>query len=110
MLEAFVLNLVLFLPLLGAGLLLVSPTDHHDFTRRMTLAMMSLQLALTAWLYARFDSQVTGLQFETRLPWIESWGVHYQIGLDGYNILLVMLTAFLGPLVTAGAFSAITRT
>jgi NADH-quinone oxidoreductase subunit M len=52
---------------------------------------------------------VAGLQFETRLPWIETWGVHYQIGLDGYNILLVMLTAFLGPLVTASAFSAINK-
>jgi len=109
MLEAFVLNIVLFLPLLGAGLLLVSPTDHHDFTRRLTLGVMLLQLALTAWLYLRFDASVAGLQFETRLPWIEDWGVHYQIGLDGYNILLVMLTAFLGPLVTAGAFSSITK-
>ena len=98
--EAFVLNVVLFLPLLGAALLLVSPTERDDFTRRLTLALMIVQFALTAWLYMRFDSKVAGLQFETRLPWIESWGVHYQIGLDGYNILLVMLTAFLGPLVT----------
>lgn len=105
--EAFVLNIVLFLPLLGAGLLPLSPTDHDDFTRRWTLGVMSLQFLLTLWLYTRFDSSVAGLQFETRLPWIEGWGVHYQIGLDGYNILLVMLTAFLGPLVTAGAFSAI---
>ena len=104
-----VLNFVLFLPLLGAGWLLVSPAHNHDFTRRLTLGMMSLQFLLTAWLYAHFDSQVAGLQFETRLPWIASWGVHYQIGLDGYNILLVMLTAFLGPLVTASAFSAITK-
>ena len=51
---------------------------------------------LTAWLYLRFDSRVAGLQFETRLPWIADWGVYYQIGLDGYNILLVLLTAFLG--------------
>ena len=109
MLEAFVLNIVLFLPLLGAGLLLVSPTDHHDFTRRLTLGMMMLQLVLTAWLYLRFDSSVAGLQFETRAALDRDWGVHYQIGLDGYNILLVMLTAFLGPLVTAGAFSAITK-
>ena len=35
--------------------------------------------------------------------------MYYQIGLDGYNILLVLLTAFLGPLVVAGAFSAITK-
>ena len=33
----------------------------------------------------------------------------YQIGLDGYNILLVMMTAFLGPLVVAGAFTAIAK-
>jgi NADH-quinone oxidoreductase subunit M len=98
MLEATLLNVVLFLPLLGAALLLVSPAGHHDFTRRLTLVLMTLQLLITAWLYMRFDSRVAGLQFETRVPWIERWGVYYQIGLDGYNILLVMLTAFLGPL------------
>jgi len=107
--DAGLLNFVLFLPLLGVGLLLLSPADNHDFTRRITLTVMIVQFALAAWLYARFDSQVAGLQFETRLPWIADWGVSYQIGLDGYNILLVMLTAFLGPLVVAGAFSAITK-
>ena len=38
------------------------------------------------------------------------WGVYYQIGLDGYNVLLVLLTAFLGPLVVAGAFTRSRRT
>ena len=109
MFDAGVLNVVLFLPLAGAALLLVSPAERNDFTRRLTLAVMIVQLALAAWLYARFDANVPGLQFETRLPWIAGWGVNYQIGLDGYNILLVMMTAFLGPLVVAGAFSAITK-
>ena len=49
------------------------------------------------------------MQFETLLPWIPDWGVHYQIGLDGYNVLLVLLTAFLGPLVVAGSFTAIQK-
>jgi NADH-quinone oxidoreductase subunit M len=105
----FALNAVLWLPLLGVGLLVASPAGHHDFTRRLTLGVMLLQLALTVWLYAGFDSQRAGLQFETRLPWISAWGVSYQIGLDGVNLLLVMLTAFLGPLVVAGSFSAITQ-
>ena len=109
MFDAVVLNAVLFLPLLGVGLLLLVPADQPALVRRMTLAVMVVQFLLTTWLYARFDSGVAGLQFETRVPWIADWGVHYQIGLDGYNILLVMLTAFLGPLVTAGAFSAITK-
>jgi NADH-quinone oxidoreductase subunit M len=105
--DAVALNLVLFLPLMGVLGLLALPSGRDDLTRRTTLGVMLLQLALTIWLYLRFDGGVAGLQFETRLPWIEAWGVHYQIGLDGYNILLVMLTAFLGPLVTAGAFNAI---
>jgi NADH-quinone oxidoreductase subunit M len=107
--EAFALNLVLFLPLLGIVLVLAMPDGDDRATRRTTLAVMVVQFLLTAWLYARFDAGVAGLQFETRVPWIADWGVNYQIGLDGYNVLLVMLTAFLGPLVVAGAFTAITR-
>ncbi|HUP08265.1 MAG TPA: hypothetical protein VMU47_14000, partial [Caldimonas sp.] len=107
--DAAILNLVLFLPLVGIGLLIAAPADDPVFVRRTTLGVTLLQLALTAWLYARFDPHVAGLQFETRIPWIPTWGVYYQIGLDGYNVLLVLLTALLGPLVVAGAFTAIQK-
>jgi NADH-quinone oxidoreductase subunit M len=107
MLEAVVLNAVLFLPLVGAALLLLVPAEQPALVRRLTLGVMLIGLALTAWLYARYDSNAAGLQFQTRVPWVAAWGVNYLIGLDGYNILLVMLTAFLGPLVTASAYTAI---
>ncbi|HVQ03763.1 MAG TPA: NADH-quinone oxidoreductase subunit M [Burkholderiaceae bacterium] len=105
--EAAALNALLWLPLAGVGLLLLWPRERDDLTRWATLAVTLVQLALAAWLYARFDAGVAGLQFETRVPWIADWGVSYQIALDGNNLLLVLLTAFLGPLVVAGAFSAI---
>ena len=107
--DAGVLNAVLFLPLLGIAAVLVAPAGNPALVRRLALVTMIAQFVLAAWLYARFDSSRAGLQFETRLPWIAQWGVYYQIGLDGYNVLLVMLTAFLGPLVVAGAFSAIAK-
>jgi NADH-quinone oxidoreductase subunit M len=107
--EAVVLNWVLFLPLVGVALLAVVPAANGKLVRAVSLAVMIVQLALTAWLYTRFDPSVGGLQFETRLPWIAAWGVNYQIGLDGYNILLVVMTAYLGPLVVAGAFTAIAK-
>ena len=103
------LNLALFLPLVGVGLLVAVPADNPALARRLSLVVMTVQFAIVAWLYTRFDSNVAGLQFETRLPWIAGWGVSYQIGLDGYNLLLVLLTAFLGPLVVAGAFTAISK-
>ena len=107
--DAAVLNLILYLPVLGIAALVAVPAQQCDVMRRLSLWLMVLQFVLAAWLYARFDNGAPGLQFETRLPWIPTWGVYYQIGLDGFNVLLVMLTAFLGPLVVAGAFSAIQK-
>jgi NADH-quinone oxidoreductase subunit M len=107
MAEAAWLNIVLYLPLVGIAALIALPARADAAVRTVSLAIVVLQFVLVAWLYTRFDPSVPGLQFETRVPWIPTWGVYYQIGLDGYNILLVMLTAFLAPLVVASAFSAI---
>ena len=107
--EAVVLNAILFLPLLGMALIGLAPEGDDAFVRRIALLVMIVQFVAAAWLGARFDPTVAGLQFETRLPWIAAWGVDFRIGLDGYNVLLVMLTAFLGPLVVAGAFTAIRK-
>ena len=109
MADALILNAVLYLPLAAIAAIVAVPARREDLVRGATLAAMLAQLALAAWLYWRFDATFDGLQFETKLPWIASWGVYYQIALDGYNVLLVLLTAFLGPLVVAGAFTAITR-
>jgi len=108
MADAVLLNVVLYLPLLGTAALLAVPSRREDAVRQVSLAVMLVQFAITAWLYWRFDP-AAGLQFETRIPWIPGWGVNYQIGLDGYNLLLVLLTAFLGPLVVAGSFTAIRK-
>ena len=105
--DSLILNLVLFLPLLGIGCLTQVPTDRPQVTRQLTLWMMIAQLALTAWLYFQFDGDTAALQFETRVAWIPAWGVFYHVGLDGFNVLLVLLTAFLGPIVVAGAISAV---
>ena len=107
--EAAILNLVLFLPVIGIALLLRVPAAREDVMRGLAFAVMAVQFFLAAWLYARFDAADPALQFATRLAWIPGWGVSYYIGLDGYNVLLVLLTAFLGPLVVASAFTAITK-
>jgi NADH-quinone oxidoreductase subunit M len=107
--EATILNAVLWLPVAGMLALLLLPRGNDTAVRGLAFAVMLVQLALTAWLYLRFESGVAALQFETRLPWIADWGVYYHVGLDGMNVLLVALTAFLGPLVVAGATKAIQR-
>jgi len=107
--DAAILNLVLWLPVAGMALVWTLPAERPDKVRWATFWVMALQFALAVWLYVRFDAAAPGLQFATRLPWIPDWGVYYLIGLDGFNVLLVLLTAFLGPLVVAGSFTAITK-
>jgi NADH-quinone oxidoreductase subunit M len=107
MADAGLLNLVLWLPVAGVLVLFALAPKQDAQVRLVTLVVMLAQFVLAAILYLRFDAAATGLQFETAVPWIADWGVAYRIGLDGYNLLLVLLTAFLGPLVVLGSLTAI---
>ena len=107
--DALLLNAVLWLPIAGIAALPLVPRGNDAAVRALTFAVVTAELALAAWLFVRFDGAIAGLQAETRVPWIRGWGVDYRIGLDGLNVLLVALTAFLGPLVVAGAFTAVQR-
>jgi NADH-quinone oxidoreductase subunit M len=109
MAETLALQAVLWLPPAGLFALLLVPAGAGDAIRRLSLWTMLLQAGLCVWLYLRFDPAVAGLQFATRTPWIEAWGVYFSLGLDGTNVLLVLLTGFLGPIVVAGSFSAIAK-
>jgi NADH-quinone oxidoreductase subunit M len=43
----------------------------------------------------RFKIGHAGLQFVTDDVWISALGIHYKLGLDGLNVVLVMLTTIL---------------
>ncbi len=104
------LNLVLWLPIIGVGLVLLAARANDGLSRTIAAAVMTVQFVLTT-------CAVLQLRRYRGRPAVRdpaavdrrTGACHYQIGLDGYNILLVLLTAFLGPLVVAGAFSAITK-
>ncbi|MDQ6612263.1 MAG: Fe-S-binding domain-containing protein, partial [Gemmatimonadota bacterium] len=61
-----VLNIVLFMPLVGIALLSLVPTSKPALTPGLTFAFMLLQFVLTLWLYLNFSSTTAGLQFETK--------------------------------------------
>lgn len=106
--DGLLLNLVLWLPVAGALLLGLLRTNAQA-VRVSTALIMGVQFVLALVLYQHFDGAQSGLQAATTVPWIPEWGVSYSIGLDGINILLVLLTAFLGPLVIVGAWRAIEK-
>lgn len=78
-------------------------------TKYFSFLSMLVNLALSLPLYFYFDPQTPALQFETILPLIPSWGASFHLGLDGINLLLILLTTFLGPVIVLGSFHAIEK-
>jgi NADH-quinone oxidoreductase subunit M len=70
-----------------------------------TLASFALSLRL----FAKFDPTATGFQFVEHVPWLPDYGIHYHVGVDGISLVLVLLTAFLMPIVLVASWHDIGR-
>jgi NADH-quinone oxidoreductase subunit M len=62
---------------------------------RFTAVASLVTLGIAISFLVRFKIGQPGLQFKTDTVWISSLGIHYKLGLDGLNVLLVMLTCIL---------------
>ncbi len=49
------------------------------------------------------------MQFVERVPWIDRFDVYYSLGVDGISMPLIVLTAFLTPLVVIAGWEVIER-
>ena len=93
------LDIVLFLPLLGFLLLLFTPRTNPDAARWTALGLslavfvMSLGLIGPYW-YA----SPSGYTFTTDTQWISYPPIRYHVALDGLSLWLVLLTTLLTPI------------
>src|SRR5690606_30898250 len=103
----FILSLVTFLPLVGAGLILlarlVGKGDGAAAARWIALITTLAVLAVSAVLVMQFNPQLATYQFVERFAWFA--GAEYHLGVDGISILFVLLTAFLMPLCVLASWS-----
>jgi NADH-quinone oxidoreductase subunit M len=84
------LSIVLFLPL-ATGL--VGALLPPRVGRWVVLAGTVAVLAYAIIMLADFDRGAGGLQYVTDEEWISELGIRYQLGIDGLNLFMVVLTA-----------------
>ncbi|MEK7406874.1 MAG: NADH-quinone oxidoreductase subunit M [Acidobacteriota bacterium] len=89
------LSLVLLTPLAGLIVLLLIPSSKPNAIRLWANIASFLGFLVSLPLVFRFDS-AKDFQFIEKLPWVPSIGASYHLGIDGYSLLLVMLTTLLG--------------
>ncbi|KRC52744.1 MULTISPECIES: NADH-quinone oxidoreductase subunit M [unclassified Nocardioides] len=89
------LSLLVWLPIVGAVAVAFAPRSLSK-TLGLGIALATLVVGVVA--AARYDVD-GGRQFTETREWIEAFGVHYALGLDGLGLLMVLLTVLLVPLV-----------
>jgi len=97
-----ILSLVLWLPTLGAILLLLFNREKKDSIRWFANIWIFLCFLVSIPLITGFgslrgyDRGLAGLQFIEDHEWIPIIGARYQLGIDGLSLVLVLLTTLLG--------------
>jgi NADH-quinone oxidoreductase subunit M len=84
-------------PLVGALVTAFAPKGAP--AKLIALAVSLVTLAVGIVTATQFDRDGTGFQLTETHTWIEAFGVHYALGLDGLGLLLVLLTVVLVPIV-----------
>jgi len=54
-----------------------------------------------------FSFSTSGFRFVEDVTWIESFGIHYKLGLDGISLWLVILTTLLTPLALDASWNSV---
>jgi NADH-quinone oxidoreductase subunit M len=102
------LSLAIWLPI-AAGLVVLATGSGRagDNARWLALVGATLGFVVTLPLYAGFDPQAHGMQFQELVSWIPRFHINYHLGIDGVSLLLILLNSFTTILVVIAGWQAI---
>ncbi len=100
------LSVILLTPLAGLLVLLFLPSSNPRLIKIWANVAAFLAFLTTLAPLLRFDSS-KDFQFLERYDWIPSLGASYYLGIDGYSLLLVILTGLIGFLAILSSWNAI---
>jgi NADH-quinone oxidoreductase subunit M len=94
--DQWLLTLVVFLPLVGAGLIALAPKAQISLIKLIAIGASGASLLFGIVALARFDFDRTrDFQFVVNRTWIDSIGSRYHMGIDGIALPLLVLTVLL---------------
>ena len=98
--------LLVGVPLAAVLAVSATPRARSAFARVLTMGAMLVVLALSLRIFLAFDGAAETQPFDFDAAWMPSLGVDLHLGVDGFNIYLVVLSALLFPVVLASAWNA----
>jgi NAD(P)H-quinone oxidoreductase subunit 4 len=90
------LSILVWAPVFGAVFIAFLPQfSDAERARQAALAIATLILAWTVFLVTQFDISDAGLQLQEAIPWVDSLGLTYRLGIDGISLPLVAINSLL---------------
>ncbi|MEY2682484.1 MAG: hypothetical protein RIQ66_1045 [Pseudomonadota bacterium] len=103
-----ILSLAIWLPiLLGAALIFAGQSVSRAVLRQAALGASALCFLVTIPLITGFDVKSSGMQFVEKVLWIERFGIHYALGIDGLSMWFIPLTALITIFVVIAGWEVI---
>lgn len=110
--ELPILSLTTFFPLIGVIFILLIKGDEATVARNskyVALWTTLLTFVLSLGIMLEFNPGKTGYQLVEQHTWIKSLGIVYQLGVDGFSVLFILLSTFLMPLCILASWSSIKK-
>ena len=80
-------------PLVAALALIFVPRNYRVIIRGIAVLATLFSAVLAVKMFCQFVPGATGFQFEQQIPWVESLGISYHVGVDGLNVGLILMGA-----------------
>lgn len=104
-----ILNLLIWLPIIGGVFVLLTSDDSNpNVSRYLSLFTILLTLAMCIPMLSGFNVESSSMQFIEDIDWLPSLGIHYALGIDGLSALLIVLSIFTNLIVVLATWDSIT--
>jgi NADH-quinone oxidoreductase subunit M len=104
-----ILTYILGWPLLAALVLMLVPRNYRVIIRAIAVLATFMSAVLAVKMFAQFVPGANGYQFEQQIPWVESLGISYHVGVDGLNVGLILMGAIVAFAATLCSWEIQTR-
>ncbi len=86
------LSAILLSCVVGLLVILFIPGERKMLIKKVSLVFSGIPLVLSIYLFLTYDKALGGLQFVEKVLWVESLGIYYFNGADGFNLPMLALT------------------
>ncbi|HWJ06254.1 MAG TPA: NADH-quinone oxidoreductase subunit M [Steroidobacteraceae bacterium] len=104
-----ILSVLVWLPIAAGALLLLVGDRNAAVARWFALLASTLTFLVSVVLWRDFDTTTAAMQFVETKPWIGAFNAWYSLGVDGIAMPLIVLTAFITPLVVVAGWTVIEK-